>query len=123
MCPYASDGRLKQECEFKDDCIRCHNRVEDFYHPEKYKTKFCATYPDKLANCEYGHVCAFAHHESELTITVLEQMEHDVDFYLFHFKTVWCPFSDKDHQRDQCVYAHNWQDFRRPPFAFEYLPT
>ena len=50
-------------------------------------------------------------------------MEHDIDFYMFHFKTVWCPFSEKDHQRDQCVYAHNWQDFRRQPHTFEYNNT
>jgi hypothetical protein len=34
---------------------------------------------------------------------------------------VWCPISDKEHQRDQCVYAHNWQDFRRQPHIYEYI--
>ena len=53
-------------------------------------------------------MCAFAHHERELTINLIENMEKDTDFYIFHFKTVWCPFSDKDHLRDYCVYAHNW---------------
>lgn len=85
-----------------------HNRVEDFYHPEKYKTKFCQSYPERVDACDYGDMCAFAHCESELSVDVLEKMEHDADFYMFHFKTVWCPFSDKDHQRDACVYAHNW---------------
>jgi hypothetical protein len=96
--------------------------VEEFYHPEKYKTKFCASYPDKVDSCEYGDYCAFAHHESELTITLLDKIDRDTDFYLFHFKTVWCPFSDKDHLRDQCVYAHNWQDYRRPPHLYDYQP-
>lgn len=43
----------------------------------------------------------------------------DMDFYLFHFKTSWCPFT-KDHNKAQCVYAHNWQDFRRKPHIFNY---
>ena len=53
---------------------------------------------------------------------MLHKMEHDTDFYLFHFKTVWCPFNDKNesHLRDECEYAHNWQDFRRKPHIFEY---
>ena len=74
-----------------------HNRVEDFYHPEKYKSKFCQSYPDKIYSCDYGDMCAFAHHENELSVDVLEKMEKDSDFYMFHFKTVWCPFSDKEH--------------------------
>ena len=51
-------------------------------------------------------------------------MEHDDDFYMFHFKTVWCPFNteSREHYREKCVYAHNWQDFRRKPHVFEYDP-
>ena len=96
MCPFFLNNN-KKECPDQDDCFRCHNRVEDFYHPEKYKTKFCSTYPDKISSCEYGSICAFAHHEAELSINNLEKMERDIDFYIFHFKTVWCPFSDKEH--------------------------
>jgi hypothetical protein len=36
----------------------------------------------------------------------------DADFYCFYFKTVWCPFV-YEHEKDKCVYAHNWYDFRR----------
>ena len=39
---------------------------------------------------------------------------------MFHFKTVWCPYSDTSHARDACVYAHNWQDFRRKPHIYDY---
>lgn len=67
-------------------------------------------------------MCAFAHSEDELSVDFLHKMEFDVDFYLFHFKTVWCPYNkdDKDHARDMCVYAHNWQDFRRKQHIFRY---
>ena len=41
-------------------------------------------------------MCAFAHSEDEVTVDLLdsEKFEKNVDFYLFHFKTVWCPYSD-----------------------------
>lgn len=90
-------GRGRKECPLGDACTRAHNRVEDFYHPERYKSKFCSSYPDAVAKCEYGDACAFAHSEQELSINLLDKMERDVDFYLFHFKTVWCPNSDKEH--------------------------
>jgi hypothetical protein len=32
---------------------------------------------------------------------------------MFHFKTVWCPFNLTQHDKALCVYAHNWQDYRR----------
>ena len=100
-----------QQCDQGDNCIRCHTRVESFYHPEKYKAKFCSFYPNRLDLCEYGDICAFAHSEQELSISQLDKMTVDQDFYMFYYKTVWCPYSDREHQRDACVYAHNWQDF------------
>ena len=36
------------ECPYGDLCKRSHNRVEEFYHPEKYKVKFCSTYPNNI---------------------------------------------------------------------------
>jgi hypothetical protein len=58
--------------------------------------------------CDYGDMCAFAHAECELTVDLLDKFERNPDFYMFHFKTVWCPYSDTSHARDICVYAHNW---------------
>lgn len=108
------------ECPFGDECKRSHNRVEEFYHPEKYKVKFCSTYPDNIASCDYGEFCSFAHNKDEIMIDLLDEMKTDDDFYMFHFKTVWCPYTEKKHARDECVYAHNWQDFRRKPQQFPY---
>lgn len=39
---------------------------------------------------------------------------------MFHFKTVWCPYADPNHQKENCVYAHNWQDYRRKPHIYGY---
>lgn len=108
ICPYSAVGKTS-DCPFGENCFRAHNRVEEFYHPEKYKVKFCQSYPNRLDQCEYGDMCAFAHSEGELTVDLLHKMKpKDTDFYMFHFKTVWCPNSDTTHARDACVYAHNW---------------
>lgn len=119
ICPYTQSRQ--SDCPLGDHCSRAHNRVEEFYHPEKYKVKFCQTYPDRVDQCEYGDMCSFAHSEGELTVELLHLMEpKDNDFYMFYFKTVWCPYSDTSHARDACVYAHNWQDYRRKPQIYDY---
>jgi len=117
MCVYALN---EKECPYGDSCPNAHNRVEEFYHPTKYKTKFCTTYPNSIASCEYGEYCCFAHSESDIKIDLIHKFTRDIDFYIFHYKTVWCPFNETNHARDQCVYAHNWQDYRRRPHVYPY---
>lgn len=41
-------------------------------------------------------------------------MKVDFEFLLFHFKSEFCPFNKIPHDKYSCVYAHNWQDFKRP---------
>ncbi len=43
-------------------------------------------------------------------------MTIDENFLLFNFKSEFCPFSKMNHDRFTCVYAHNWQDYKRPFF-------
>jgi hypothetical protein len=109
-------------CPNGDNCDRAHNRVEEFYHPDKYKAKFCATYlnPTAKNSCEYDEFCSFAHNEQEISVELIEKYNIDMDFYFFHFKTVWCPYREDDHDRKACVYAHNWQDYRRKPQLYTY---
>lgn len=99
-----------------------HNKVEELYHFENYKQKFCSTYPNRLMECEYGEFCSFAHSESEIKTELLHNYVFDSDFYIFHYKTLWCPFNLTQHDKALCVYAHNWQDFRRKPNVYEYEP-
>ena len=82
----------KKICALGDACTYAHNTVEKFYHPEMYKAKFCESYTNKSRVCEYGDFCAFAHNESEISITLIERFDRDADFYIFHFKTTWCPY-------------------------------
>jgi hypothetical protein len=119
-CSFINEGRGGGDCPYGDNCDRAHNRVEEFYHPDKYKAKFCATFLNPMADCEYGEFCSFAHVEEELSVELIEKFLPDMDFYLFHFKSVWCPYKEDDHERDVCVYAHNWQDYRRKPQIFTY---
>lgn len=75
----------------------------------------------KPGSCEFKEFCGFAHNESEIAIDLIHLFERDADFYMFHFKTVWCPYQEKGHDRNNCVYAHNYQDYRRKPYIYSYL--
>ena len=55
-----------------------------------------------------------AHSDFELKIVPLHLLPIDKNFLLFSFKSEFCPFSKISHDRFKCVYAHNWQDFKRP---------
>ena len=85
LCEYAEKGN--QICPNGDYCKKAHNRVEQLYKPDKYKTKFCSFYPDNLEKCEYGEFCSFAHSEADITIELIHNFKRDSDFYIFHFKT------------------------------------
>lgn len=121
LCFFAEKDQVEL-CPLGDDCPKSHNRLEQLYRPDKYKKKFCSYYPYNLANCEYGKYCSFAHSESEILIDLIHNYEYDEDFYIFHYKTVWCPFNFSQHDKVLCVYAHNWQDYRRKPHLKNYEP-
>jgi len=119
MCPKMEKN---QECPQGDSCRYAHNKVEQLYHPDRYKKKFCTHHPHKLDKCDYGNFCSFAHHESEIKIELLHNLKQDLDFYIYKYKTVFCPYI-YEHDRSQCVYAHNAQDFRRTPLSYKYDPV
>lgn len=79
--------------------MKSHNKVEELYCPDKYKTKFCTCYPNNCHNCEYGNYCSFAHTENDIKIDLIENYVYDEDFYVFYYKTVWCPFNFIKHDK------------------------
>ena len=83
------------------------------YHPNNYKRRFCIYFPDNLHKCKFGEYCSYAHSESDILVELLHNYEFDSDFFMFHYKTSFCPINHIDHDRSLCVYAHNWQDYRR----------
>lgn len=117
--PELCDNSETDKCQQKDGCNLAHNRVERLYHVEKYKTKFCTKFPKHIHQCEYGEYCSFAHSMKDIKTRIIHFLQKDADFYMFYFKTEWCPFN-KEHNKAQCDYAHNWQDFRRKPHIFDY---
>jgi hypothetical protein len=114
-CQFFNEGN----CPLQDACNKSHNRMERLYHPEKYKTSFCNDFFQPTPCCSYNSLCCFAHSEEDVLIELIHNMPQDEEFFMFYFKTVWCPFNF-DHNKALCLYAHNWQDFRRKPFLFEY---
>jgi len=70
--------------------------------------------------CRRGSTCAFAHTREEIRAPLLtmEEEQQDLsamtdDFFMFKYKTLWCPIGVQ-HEWHTCVYAHNYQDARRP---------
>lgn len=88
----------QDKCPLGDVCKTAHNRVESVYHPEKYKSKYCTRYPKHISKCEYGDYCSFAHSTKELKTRLIHNMTKDSDFWMFYFKTEWCPFN-KEHNK------------------------
>jgi hypothetical protein len=96
-------------------CKYAHNFIEQIYHVDNYKRKYCKDFIE-AGRCKYAEFCALAHSDYELKITPLHLLPITKDFLLFYFKTEFCPFSKIHHERFTCVYAHNWQDYKRPFF-------
>lgn len=117
LCPAVRQGEL---CAYGDRCDYAHTKVEQAYHPSKYRNKFCINYPANVEACPYSSYCSYAHHEDEIRVELIHNYKRDVDFYVFFFKTYFCPYS-KCQDRSRCVYAHNWQDFRRSPNKYGYV--
>jgi len=106
LCPGKSDCN-NEHCPF------AHNFVEQIYHADSYKKRYCKDFIEK-GRCKYDAYCAMAHSDMELKITPLHLLPVDKNFLLFRFKSEFCPFSKISHDRFKCVYAHNWQDYKRP---------
>ncbi|KAL4503067.1 hypothetical protein ABPG72_014296 [Tetrahymena utriculariae] len=107
-------------CPLKDQCPKAHSPAEAHYSKDQYKKKFCK-HIKNLNNCEYGNYCSYAHSEQDILIELIHLLEKDDDFYMFHYKTVMCPFIECK-QREKCEYFHNTQDFRRRPDQYSYEP-
>ena len=44
------------------------------------------------------------------------------EFFMYYYKTAFCPNTTERHDWAQCIYAHRAQDFRRAPHKFRYFP-
>ena len=51
----------------------------------------------------------------------LKGQEKDL-FYMYKYKTAYCPYMSKKHDWTLCNYAHRFTDYRRPLNKFDYSP-
>ena len=110
--PYTSElCQFGKHCLIKMNCELSHNKYESNYHPEKYKMKYCKHILE-INRCKYGKFCYNAHNDQDLKIALLHTMRRDDDFFIFKFKTEFCPFQ-MEHNIKNCIYAHSWEDHRR----------
>lgn len=65
-------------------------------------------------------MCSHAHSREEIDAPLLAEEEERQDpramtdhFFMYKYKTMWCPIGVQ-HEWHTCVYAHNYQDARRP---------
>lgn len=105
-------------CFSRAKCVCSHNKYESNYHPLRYKRKYCK-YLLEINRCKYGKYCADAHNDQDISIELLHTMARNDDFYLFKFKTEFCPFQ-MEHSIRKCVYGHSWEDFRRDILKYPY---
>lgn len=48
--------------------------------------------------------------------------KHPDLFYMYRYKTGYCPNIANKHDWTLCIYAHRFTDYRRPPDKFDYSP-
>lgn len=134
-CPfYHSGGDCRRDpfkypyspepCEFGRNCfsrMKCqfaHNKYEINYHPLRYKKKYCSHLLE-INHCRYGKYCAYAHNDQDIRIELLHTLVRDDDFYIFKYKTEFCPFQ-MEHNIRKCIYGHSWEDYRRRILRYPY---
>jgi hypothetical protein len=60
----------KASCPAGANCDKAHNKVEQMYHPQLYKTRICKDDPTGNGKCPRGKRCCFAHGEREQRVYV-----------------------------------------------------
>nr|XP_046912518.1 uncharacterized protein LOC124493485 isoform X2 [Dermatophagoides farinae] len=74
-CPSVKQGDEwgdPNNCENQDDCIYCHTRTEQQFHPEIYKSTKCNDI-QQSGHCPRGPFCAFAHSENTDEINMAKE--------------------------------------------------
>lgn len=69
-CPNVKHGEEWGEpgnCDQGDNCMYCHTRTEQQFHPEIYKSTKCNDV-QQAGYCPRGVFCAFAHVDREFTL-------------------------------------------------------
>ena len=104
MCLYFHNDKDRRRANFQHynhipcarvncNCNKSHNKIEQLYHPSRYKSKFCQTYGKDPSTCEYRDFCSFAHTKSEIIIELYDEDNKDQNYITSYYKTIWCPYT------------------------------
>lgn len=64
--------------------------------------------------------CLLKAPELNLNLRQLKQTMDPFTFYMYRYKSSWCPAMKDSHDSKSCIFAHHMRDFRRPPEIFQY---
>jgi hypothetical protein len=62
--------------------------------------------------------CLLKAPELNLNLRQLKQTMDPFTFYMYRYKSSWCPAMKDSHDSKSCIFAHHMRDFRRPPEIF-----
>ncbi|CAD8185561.1 unnamed protein product [Paramecium pentaurelia] len=122
LCSYKVE---QKECPHGYSCSKAHNQYELLYQEDNYRKLFCPQ-PEK---CCFGMYCPYAHFEKDIKCELIHLYQHDQDYFMFHYKTIACPYTLFNHNlviynliRSTCDYYHNENDKRRKVQDVNYQP-
>jgi hypothetical protein len=64
--------------------------------------------------------CLLKAPELNLDLRAMHKTMDLLTFYMYRYKSSWCPDRKDSHDSKSCIYAHHMRDFRRPPEIFKY---
>jgi len=107
--PYSMESFTLKELELiKSDNLRVH-RI--------YPPPFDASYPT-METDEYSQEDQSPDSPTKDT----PKSKHSDSFFMYRYKTSYCPNIANKHDWTLCIYAHRFTDYRRPPDLFDYSP-
>jgi hypothetical protein len=113
--PYALESFTHTELAFiKED----NQRVHRIYPPP-----YDGSYPTMSLGTEDSALDATASCKRDVKgVAKHETAQYDDRFYMYRYKTAYCPNIAVKHDWTLCIYAHRFTDYRRRPDQFQYYP-
>ena len=114
--PYALGSFSMKELELiKEDNLRVH-RIYPPPYDATYPTMDCS---NEVANSESnGGISVWRY----FLVEEPSRSKNSDSFFMYRYKTAYCPNIATKHDWTLCIYAHRLTDYRRPPDKFQYSP-
>ena len=113
--PYALESFTAAELAFIHED---NQRVHRIYPPP-----YDGSYPVMNLHADENALDATAScNPSTKAVATQESAKYDDRFYMYRYKTAYCPNIAVKHDWTLCIYAHRFTDYRRRPDQFQYYP-